>query len=60
MNWPPKIYSGGNPKVTCHNIFQLIEALVDSSPPLPLEQGLGDLLVGVGAGQRHVGVARAP
>ena len=68
-NWAPKINflsicdaggDNGNPKVTCHNVFQLVEALVDPSPSLPLKQGLGDLLVGVSSRQRHVRVTRAP
>ena len=50
----------GNLEVTCHNVFQLVEALVDTSSSLPLQQGLGDLLVGVSSRQRHVRVARAP
>ena len=69
MNWAPKTNfvsicdagsDNGNRKVTCHNVFQLVEALVDPSPSLPLQQGLGDLLVGVSSRQRHIRVARAP
>ena len=65
-NWSPKInflsicFAMTTQKVTCHNIFQLIKALVDPRPSLPLKQGLGDLLVGVSPRQRNVWVARAP
>ena len=46
--------------ITCHDVFQLIQALVDAGPPLAFQQGLGDLLVRVRSREGHVGVARAP
>ena len=44
---------------TCHDVFQLVQALVDAGPPLAFQQGLGDLLVRVRSREGHVRVARA-
>ena len=46
--------------ITCHDVFQLVQALVDAGSPLAFQQGLGDLLVRVRSREGHVGVARAP
>jgi hypothetical protein len=38
----------------CHDVLQLVKTLVDTGPPFPFQEWLGDLLVLVCPGERNI------